>query len=147
MCDILIGIISDCRNGVAQLKMKKLASGACAVLFIAVAAGIGFWVKKYEPQNFVIETQTEAVTPSPASAAPEAEGAQAPEGSTDGKININTATAAELDKLDGVGDKIAQRIIDYREAHGPFEVPEDLMKVSGIGTKKFAAIKDAICVE
>lgn len=62
-------------------------------------------------------------------------------------ININTADSAELMTLYGVGEKISQRIIDYRETNGPFEVIEDIMKVSGIGEKRFANIKDKICVE
>lgn len=127
------------------MKRKKLASGICAALVVAGAAGVGLWVKEYAPQNFVIETQTEAVTQTPAASAPEAPAeAEAPAGE---KININTATLAELDRLVGIGEKMAQRIIDYREQHGPFEVPEDLMKVSGIGAKSFAKLKDAICVE
>lgn len=61
-------------------------------------------------------------------------------------ININTADAAALMTLYGVGEKISQRIIEYRETNGPFEVIEDIMKVSGIGEKRFENIKDKICV-
>lgn len=63
-----------------------------------------------------------------------------------GKVNINTATAQELDGLKGIGPAIAQRIVDYREAHGPFKSLEDLKKVSGIGEKKYADLKDSICL-
>ena len=63
------------------------------------------------------------------------------------KININTNNLYELDSLDGIGESLAQRIIDYRKEHGDFEVIEDLMKVSGIGKKKFDAIKDKIYVK
>jgi competence protein ComEA len=62
------------------------------------------------------------------------------------KVNINTATAAELTTLERVGAKYAQRIIDYRETVGPFEKPEDIMKVKGIGEKTWAANKDRIVV-
>ncbi|MDO4183103.1 MAG: ComEA family DNA-binding protein [Coriobacteriia bacterium] len=65
---------------------------------------------------------------------------------SDGKININTATATELQKLSGVGESTAQKIIAYRQQNGPFSAIEDIMNVSGIGEKKFAAIKDAITV-
>jgi competence protein ComEA len=62
------------------------------------------------------------------------------------KINLNTATAAELDALPGIGPVIAQRIVDYRAQHGPFARPEDLMEVSGIGEATFNRIKDAVVV-
>ncbi len=63
-----------------------------------------------------------------------------------GKININTASLGELDTLTGIGPKTGQAIIDYREANGPFRRAEDLMKVKGIGPKKFDAIKDDITI-
>ena len=64
---------------------------------------------------------------------------------TAGKININAASKNELVVLKYVGDKIADRIIDYRTTQ-PFEKPEDIMKVKGIGLKIFDANKDLIIV-
>lgn len=58
-----------------------------------------------------------------------------------GPININRATARQLDALDGIGPVIAQRIVDYRKANGFFLTIDDLQKVSGIGAAKFAQIK------
>ena len=58
-----------------------------------------------------------------------------------GPININRATARQLDTLDGIGPVIAQRIIDYRKINGSFLAIDDLQKVSGIGAAKFAQIK------
>ncbi len=66
--------------------------------------------------------------------------------STTGKININTATATELATLPGIGPALAQRIVEYRQAHGPFARIEDLKKVSGIGDKVFERIKDLITI-
>ena len=63
-----------------------------------------------------------------------------------GKVNINTATKEVLMTLKGVGDKIADRIIEYRTAQ-LFEVPEDIMKVKGIGEKVFDDNKDKIIVK
>ncbi|QGP92463.1 Helix-hairpin-helix motif protein [Neomoorella glycerini] len=62
------------------------------------------------------------------------------------KININTATLAELDTLPGIGPTLAQRILDYRTQKGPFRTIEDLQNVGGIGPKKFADLKDLITV-
>lgn len=58
-----------------------------------------------------------------------------------GPININRATAHQLDALDGIGPVIAQRIVDYRKVNGSFVSIDDLQKVSGIGAAKFAQIK------
>ena len=63
------------------------------------------------------------------------------------KININTATVEELVQLKWIGPKYAQRIIEYREKNGPFEKPEDIMLVSGIGPRAWEANKDRITVE
>jgi competence protein ComEA len=51
----------------------------------------------------------------------------------DAKININTAGVKELMSLSGIGHKVAERIVEYRDAHGPFKKPEDLKKVEGVG--------------
>ena len=61
-------------------------------------------------------------------------------------ININSATAAELDALPGVGEVIAQRIVDYRTANGPFATVEDLIDVSGIGPSTMDDIRDLVTV-
>lgn len=61
-----------------------------------------------------------------------------------GPININRATARQLDALDGIGPVIAARIVEYRKVNGSFLTIEDLQKVSGIGTAKFAQIKSKV---
>jgi competence protein ComEA len=77
---------------------------------------------------------------------PEAGGPAGTGSSAGQKVNINTATATELDSLPGVGPVLAQRIVDYRSKHGPFRSVRDLMKVEGIGQKKFDALKDYVTV-
>ena len=62
------------------------------------------------------------------------------------KININTASLSKLQQLPKIGPKVAQRIIDYRKAHGKFKKIEEIMKVKGIGEKTFKRIKDLITV-
>jgi competence protein ComEA len=62
-------------------------------------------------------------------------------------ININTAGAAELDLIPGIGPALARRIIEYRESSGPFGIIEDITKVSGIGPAMFEKMKDRITVD
>ena len=63
------------------------------------------------------------------------------------KININKASAVELTQLKRIGPKLSQRIVEYREKHGPFERPGDIMQVRGIGPKTFELNKDRITTE
>lgn len=67
-------------------------------------------------------------------------------GTSSGLVNINTASATELQTLSGIGPSMAQSIIDERTKNGAFASVDDLMRVSGIGEKKLAKIKDCICV-
>jgi len=62
------------------------------------------------------------------------------------KVNINTASLAELEKLPRIGPQIAQRILDYRKENGNFKKVEDILKVRGIGEKVFEQLKDLITV-
>lgn len=50
-------------------------------------------------------------------------------------ININTASAEQLQELNGIGPSLSKKIVDYRKKNGPFKTPQDLMKVPGIGEK------------
>ena len=61
-------------------------------------------------------------------------------------VNINTADVEGLKKLKGIGPAMAQRIIDYREANGSFQAPEDIMQVKGIGKAKYAKLKEQIAI-
>lgn len=63
------------------------------------------------------------------------------------KVNINTASVKELQKLEGVGRGVAQRIVDYREANGPFKRSEDLRKVEGVGAATFERNRERIVVK
>ena len=72
--------------------------------------------------------------------------AQAAQTQSAGMVNINNADAAELETLPGIGPSTAAKIVADREASGPFKSKEDLMRVSGIGEKKFAAVEDLICL-
>jgi competence protein ComEA len=62
------------------------------------------------------------------------------------KVNINTASLEELQKLPRIGPQIAQRILDFRKENGNFKKIEEILKVRGIGEKVFGEIKDMITV-
>jgi len=64
-----------------------------------------------------------------------------------GKVNLNTADAATLETLPGIGPALAQRILDFRQASGPFERIEDVMEVSGIGPGIFDQIRELIATD
>jgi competence protein ComEA len=61
-------------------------------------------------------------------------------------VNLNTASASDLDRLPGIGPSLAKEIIAYRELHGAFAAVEDLLFVPGIGPAKLAALRDLVCL-
>jgi competence protein ComEA len=63
------------------------------------------------------------------------------------KININKATVVELTQLAKIGEKYAERIVEFRKKNGPFKKPEDIMKVKGIGEKTYKLNKDKIVIK
>jgi competence protein ComEA len=67
-------------------------------------------------------------------------------GVTASKVNINSASAVELEALPGIGEVIAQEILDYRTANGPFASVDDLLDVSGIGEVTLENIRDLVTV-
>jgi competence protein ComEA len=67
-------------------------------------------------------------------------------GAAEGRLDLNRATAAELESLPGIGPVLAQRIVDSREAEGPFAAVGDLRRVSGIGERVLAGVADLVVV-
>lgn len=87
-------------------------------------------------------TQAQSQTPPPPPPPPP----PAPATTPAAPINLNTATAAELEKLPGVGPAVAARIVEYRQKNGPFKKVEDLMNVRGIGEKTFLRLKPLLTI-
>lgn len=87
-----------------------------------------------------------AVLPSAQSAAPDAKAADAKAVKPAAIVNLNTATVQQLETLPGIGAKVAQRIVDYRQKNGPFKKIEELMNVQGIGEKSFLKLRAQLTV-
>lgn len=129
--------------------MKKSAIIVFLTITVAFAAFVsGFYIgRNYDTGDIFIQgiTEPSTVTTAPSASQTQTASASTPAGSsTPLMININTATLEQLDLLPGIGPVTAQAIIDYRTEFGPFETPEDLLNVKGIGEKKLAAILEFI---
>jgi len=90
-------------------------------------------------------TQVLVVKEGAAPAAPVSDAPVAP-GAPGGLVNINTAGAVELEALPGIGEVIAQRIVDHRTANGPFASVDELLEVSGIGEAILGSIRELVTV-
>lgn len=108
------------------------------LLFIAFIFGIMF-ERQYNQSSVRLSSYDRA-------AAQTVEETSAIQTDSNGKININTATAEDLALLPGIGVVLAQRIVDYRQEHGPFMNINELTEVNGIGEMRIEAILDYITV-
>ena len=90
-----------------------------------------------------------AFAPAAASAAPREGHAASPNASVSmtEKVNINTADVKQLMALTGVGHKLAEKIVEYRDAHGPFKKAEEIRKVDGLGTGLWEKNRERIVVK
>ena len=152
-------IVVDVDGAVAHPGLYKLPPGSRVQAALAAAGGlspqadahrINRAAKLHDGQKLYVLSQGESTPPLAASSGQGCEGQACtsteggvagsdPEGQ--GLVNINTANATQLTQLPGVGPAIAQKIIDYRTANGPFTSVDDLTKVPGIGAAKLAQIK------
>lgn len=101
-----------------------------AVIFLLVS---GFWYSHLYYDGKVIQETVPAV--------------ETVEVTVNDMINLNTASKEELMLLDGIGEKMAERILAYREENGPFAKVEDIQNVKGIGEKTYAKIAGELTVE
>lgn len=125
------------------MAMKLTKSEKCAliicIVFLALSLGFALGQREQESTFVVTESSFSAET-----AAITESGRPLP---VTAKVNINTASAAELETLEGIGPVLAQRIIDYREAEGGFKAIEDITKVRGIGAAVFEDVREHISVD
>jgi competence protein ComEA len=87
-----------------------------------------------------------AVDPAAVTGSGAANGGGVDDATAPGPVNLNTATATELDALPGIGPATAAAIVDDRAAHGPFNTVDDLARVRGIGDAKLAQLRDLVAV-
>ena len=113
-------------------KSEIILLGLTAV-FLCALAGLSLRDRQDRVPGVVIETEAEVSREEIAPDFP--------------PVDLNTATAEELDTLPGIGESLARRIIAYREANGPFGSIEEIMEVSGIGEAKFAELEDRVTVD
>lgn len=124
--------------------MKKPSAGILVLVTCVFAAfTFGFFAGRSLNRAPVRITQSASPTV-PAEPSPEVPPETAPTGPV--IVNINTATADELDALPGIGPVLAGRIISYREENGGFRSPEELTRVKGIGQATLEEIYDLITV-
>ncbi len=154
------GVFVHVLGAVAHPGLFEVHEGARVVDVVAAAGGLlptadeaGLNLARLvaDGEQLYVPAHGEVVPGPPAGA--QAGGSGAPGGAVGvvsggaaAKVNLNTATAADLDTLPRIGPAMAQRILDYRAAEGRFASIDDLRNVTGIGDKTFAALKDLITV-
>lgn len=124
-----------------KLNRTEWAAIALTVVFLVAAAAV---TRSAGRSTGVAYTPMAGTT---AAASPSGDISAQTAGREPEKININTASAAELEALPGIGPALAERIVAYRAEHGAFQVPEELMNVSGIGEKTYAGLAEQITVD
>lgn len=138
------------RPGVYRLKdgarVSQAIDAAGGLTAEADVTGLNRASKITDGQKIYVPTVGEQQAAAASSGADSGAVAASGAGSSSGLVNINTASAAELQTLSGIGPSMAQSIIDERSKNGPFASVDDLMRVPGIGEKKLAKIKDCICI-
>lgn len=122
--------------------MKKEGTLLLALMLIFAAGLIGFFVGRNMPGQINVSAAETIPTVSRNYSDDSEETAESEARNV--LININTADASQLKTLPGIGEKIAQRIIDYRNEHGTFSAVDELTYVDGIGDKTMDAIRDLV---
>ena len=139
--------------------VEKIILFVVFVIFAVIIIALSFYMNgtpvkpalQSEPYQFVTSSKAKYSVPAESDAAASMDESAPTVGSeqaeTDGKININTATAEELTKLPGIGEKKAEAIVEYRNLHGAFASTDELLNISGIGEATYEKFKDKVTVK
>ena len=118
-------------------KGQMILIGICALSLCIV---IGIFLGRNLPGHYVLPAQNAVTIDDKLSKIADSNH------TAEGPLDLNTATQSQLMELPGIGEVLAQRILDYRQAQGLFHTPEDLLNVDGIGENKLEQIKPFIRV-
>jgi competence protein ComEA len=160
---VFVDVVGAVRNpGVYSLtdgaRVKAAVDAAGGLMPSAAPEAVNLAAKAQDGEQIVVPTREQVEKGEvPAAAASGGSGAGAGGGGSGAsasaatagpgaKVNLNSADAAALDALPGIGPSTAAKIVADREANGPFQTPDDLGRVPGIGPKKLDQLKPLICV-
>ena len=124
--------------------LKRLAAFVIpALALLACGVMLGIFIMQTRIPGTV---SVQRAAPEEAAESTQTVAEEAVDATADDRLDLNTATAEELQELPGIGEVIAQRIIDYRELCGRFLDPEQLMEVDGIGQAKYEKLRELVTV-
>jgi competence protein ComEA len=140
-------LVVDVEGQVERPGLQHVPSGSRVGVAVDAAGGltargdataVNLAAPLHDGQQVVVPKRGAAAAPAGAPVAPgQAAAPSAP-------ISLSSATVAQLDTLDGIGPTLAQRIVQYRDAHGGFRSVDELKQVEGIGEKRFASLRGAL---
>lgn len=124
-------------------KMQKLLYPALSLCFLL--GMLGFFLGRRSVQGLILTTQHAAPTQALTRSLPADH--DSPSSPAAQRVELNRATLEDLIALPGIGESRAQRIVEYREEHGPFSHTTELMNISGIGEGIYAKLREYVYVE
>lgn len=131
------------RRGISMPSERVISAALLGVASVGLLAIVGYnlWIAPPAEGLTVVNIDSSSIS---LEESPELDTPIVPD--TEHPLDLNAATEEELDLLPGIGEVLAGRIVQYREEHGPFQSPEDLLNVDGIGESTLADIRDRIII-
>jgi competence ComEA-like helix-hairpin-helix protein len=132
--------------------MTILQGLAINVLMLAVTVGVLYWAAERGPDSEsaqAVALLSQAGSAPPESGKPVSVGAASVSSSRSGRpvrfpLDLNSARMEDLAELPGIGEKLAERLVEYRRSHGGFRSVEDLRKVQGVGEKRMERLRPLV---